>query len=1247
MHKNYSAITLKNPKEAQMDFESSLAISATENTDILLANFSLTDEYIFHQNVSHIIVLKNKVNISYYEVIMTNNTIFFLNSSANAIVERAKSYAVGDINNDSWEDLILLYNNSVEIYSGEGKILSNFTVDSFDGLIVGSSNGSFLIICWVKESNKIGVYYANGSQVNVGYLCTLNYEDLTIDIDAISILDAIYYDDHFIFHIKYTNTTEKHVIGYIENPYSANNYTLRCIDPNVSKREIIFKSVFKGKAYGNEAIYAAFYNESLALKFGIYNLTHKISEIDITDSSFKELVSTGSEFLTVSDMDNDNFYEIVVGNQTHVGRMITNSSTKIKYIEHKNALISNDSIIVVYNSSKAVLLNASNLNVAYYTNPLSDYLAWMDVIDGNIIGICRNGTRIVIKTSTFSYYETKIPFFNFIDYKCSYDSIALFSDKTVVAKWIGEGTIVLHENSWEIVDVYISKFHVGLKISNGSILVYNKSAYLVSKINMDNVKFLCGLPDSNNFFLAFNNGTLLELSTTRKVIPRSILDPKPKFLDMVNGSLLYTYVGREGGTNDVNATILLLNTTDLEIEWQTYVIAPVGIPIFNLDYFDADIAVGDVNNDSKMDLGIISYAGVSSGSSYYSSYNITLFDNIRTKVKSEAESLSLRNKITYLVMPRIHVFNDAFAIVNESEDLITIHYFNGSVKNLYFADEKPLAACKNAIITNRTLMVIHNGDIKRNVSILANTTRIFSTIYEKELFIYYPNIEGVPRLTKLSAIKDVDLPQIIEIRMPQRYNESDLIYSSSEIGFEIVLWDDVNLENCTIVLNGSKVFTFNVSGRNYVLKTTVKTGFSDGRYSLKIILQDSVGRINDNYYFYLIIDSVNPIINMPSILKVNSTHISVDVSFNDPYFDYAMYWIDGEYGGEINELYKTLNIQLEGEGEHELKVIAWDYAGNSAEKYCHIIVDMTDPNIIISAPSNNSVINQTEIVFIANISDNMNISSVRVLLNGNPVREMYPYNESISISMNLYLSSGSNVIEVVAKDHVNNVYQIRIEIIVDLISPSIDVSYNFITNETTVPLNISIKDNVGISYTCIYVNESLYENFTESEKILELQLMDEGKYVIKIVSIDKAGNVAVKEIEMIKDATAPEIYLVYPANNSVIYEQVITISFTISEKNNLSKVLIIIDNYQTLEVEKSTVSLNITLEYGEHTIKIIAIDEAGNKAELKLVVIVKQQTVEANYYAMPPQIVMGALAIFGNLTGLLIVMIIRYKRRGG
>jgi len=192
----------------------------------------------------------------------------------------------------------------------------------------------------------------------------------------------------------------------------------------------------------------------------------------------------------------------------------------------------------------------------------------------------------------------------------------------------------------------------------------------------------------------------------------------------------------------------------------------------------------------------------------------------------------------------------------------------------------------------------------------------------------------------------------------------------------------------------------------------------------------------------------------------------------------------------------------------------------------------------------------------------------------------------------------SNVKDLALNEAVTHVINFRI----DRTAPKIShgIPSEVLTNQMTYQVPVSIED-LSPTITKIYVNDELQLTTSSIYFTGSINLTNEGINLVKIISQDMAGNVAMSDIKTImRDTTPPVLTFVSPIQDDSVDGFYFQVSLTanepvVSAKLNGSDIPVL------GETQNLTTSFSTVLE-GNTTLTAQAIDKAGNVGEKAITV---------------------------------------------
>lgn len=352
---------------------------------------------------------------------------------------------------------------------------------------------------------------------------------------------------------------------------------------------------------------------------------------------------------------------------------------------------------------------------------------------------------------------------------------------------------------------------------------------------------------------------------------------------------------------------------------------------------------------------------------------------------------------------------------------------------------------------------------------------------------------------------------------------------------------------------------------------TLKEGYN----LIKIHATDSNGEVVANETHKVFCDTVAPEIEIyEPLINDNQTIITAQDSIklkgavSDNTIGYKFFIngenklnleLDGSKGKE--DTYREFEYEIPVENNDIITLKAIDLLGNETIKKINVVVDKTIPEINIDGVENNKYYNTSVVPKVTTLDKDTKITA---LLNG------------VDYNFEEIKDEGSYELEVKANG-INGVENIKkIYFVIDKTAPIINIEGlldKVITNLDLCPKITT--DNDSTLY--LELNGEIYNG----ESITK-----EGKYLLKIKSIDKANNTTTKEISFEIDKTAPVISI-DGIIDGMKYDTEVVPEIKNSENANL-KITLNDKDYNGEAIKAD----------GEYVIKVVAKDLAGNITEV-------------------------------------------------
>jgi hypothetical protein len=284
--------------------------------------------------------------------------------------------------------------------------------------------------------------------------------------------------------------------------------------------------------------------------------------------------------------------------------------------------------------------------------------------------------------------------------------------------------------------------------------------------------------------------------------------------------------------------------------------------------------------------------------------------------------------------------------------------------------------------------------------------------------------------------------------------------------------------------------------------------------------------------------------------------------------------------------------------EHELEVALESPASISLDETALINVTIYNFGRVEEIDVRYEILINGSIVCSGTISKLNNCSSSILSYLWAPIQKgMY------NVTAYVYPVPGENIIT-------NNVESKEVEVTVDSTPPTISIispADNVLINSTfTEIIWLGNDDDSGVDCYFVYLNGELVGNSNASTTTWQLSSLLQGSNNITIVAYDKAGNHASDQIIVTVDLSQPTVEIIAPENESYLKETVLIIVSGCDTHFDNMTLFLNETSVATFTDDGASVYAWSTslIEDGTYTIKLVAYDKAGNKAEVSIMVIV-------------------------------------------
>ncbi len=384
--------------------------------------------------------------------------------------------------------------------------------------------------------------------------------------------------------------------------------------------------------------------------------------------------------------------------------------------------------------------------------------------------------------------------------------------------------------------------------------------------------------------------------------------------------------------------------------------------------------------------------------------------------------------------------------------------------------------------------------------------------------------------------------------------------------------DDNITCNLTVngIVQGKEIDSTNGTPQTYLVDTLVP-----GLNEWNITCWDNASNYNTSESYYVNVD-VAPVISLIAPENDNWSNFSNYSFFFETYDDFGYTGCTLILDNFLNETNATeiingsvnnITVSLIGEGHHNWTVNCTDSGGNIGynDTIWNFTVDFTPPEVNLSGPDNNSLINSLQADFNWTVMDNLDKNltcnlTLNNLVEANNIESDNGALENVVVSG---LTGGDWEWNVTCWDNASNIntsiswfFSVGMDPYVNLVYPA---NGNF-TNVENITLFYEPVDDLGFSNCTIMLDGQTNES--NSSEILNLEtnnitisLLGEGlhNWTVNCTDISGTEGTNLTEWNFTVDLTEPTINLTGPANNTQV--DVGEMDFNWTAMDNIDEVL--------------------------------------------------------------------------------------------
>ncbi len=314
-----------------------------------------------------------------------------------------------------------------------------------------------------------------------------------------------------------------------------------------------------------------------------------------------------------------------------------------------------------------------------------------------------------------------------------------------------------------------------------------------------------------------------------------------------------------------------------------------------------------------------------------------------------------------------------------------------------------------------------------------------------------------------------------------------------------------------------------------------------------------------------------------------------------------------------------------GEGRYNFTTVAVDRGFRCEDRGCgrdadclqkaHTTVDTTPPVLFVARPTPGSWTNSDVLQWIAT-DQGSGVASVAVSVDGGAPQVTSEANGSMNLSL---ATQGVHDARVTVRDFAGNAFRVDIPFHYDTQAPDLAITSpgpNAWLNATTVDLTWTASDPAGIASLSLSTDSGPAVALASTTTSYELEGLAQAPHVVTLIAVDPAGNLASQTLAFGVDTTPPGLQIVTPVagtwSNS---HQIQAIWMSSDSGSGIDRYTVSLDGAAPISLTNSAGYIFPNVTEGPHTVRVTAVDRAGNVATAS-------STVSVDY--TPPSIILTA-----------------------
>ena len=314
-----------------------------------------------------------------------------------------------------------------------------------------------------------------------------------------------------------------------------------------------------------------------------------------------------------------------------------------------------------------------------------------------------------------------------------------------------------------------------------------------------------------------------------------------------------------------------------------------------------------------------------------------------------------------------------------------------------------------------------------------------------------------------------------------------------------------------------------------------------------------------------------------------------------------------------------------GEGRYNFTTVAVDRGFLREEPGCgpgaacvpkaHTTIDTTPPVLFVARPTPGAWTNSDVLQWTAT-DQGSGVASVAVSVDGAPAGT----SDEASGTMNLSLATqGAHDVQLTVADFAGNAIRADIPFHYDTQAPDLAITSpapNAWVNATSVDVTWTASDPAGIASLSLATDAGPAVSLANTTTSYALQGPAEAPHLVNLVAVDAAGNVASETAAFGVDTTPPGLAIVTPvAGTWSTSHQIQAVWMSSDAGSGIDHVTVSLDGAAPIALTNSAGYIFPNVAEGAHTVRVTAVDRAGNVAAAS-------STVSVDY--TPPSIIVIA-----------------------